>query len=187
MQILLRLPAMLTAAVMTFCCSCVSSPGNDRSDKNVTRTSPMLSCYDITVEAPLGETIYDYVDNGSHYICSISFTPDSLYSWSYVKDTAEESRYWYVDVTAASLKDIDSAKTEPSAYDVDMADGRKRHETVFFVKSINEDPKFKNRTYSCYSGNNHVENFDIHTLNIPTYSIEVSKKMVELIKSMLKK
>jgi hypothetical protein len=187
MKILLRLPAMLTAAVMTFCCSCASSPDKNRSDKKVNQTSPMLSCSDMAVEAPLGETIYDYVDNGSHYICSISFTPDSLYSWSYVKDTGEESRYSYVDVTAASLKDIDSAKTEPSEYNVDVAAGSKRHETVFFVKSINEDPKFKNRTYTCNSGDNHVENFDIHTLNIPTYSIEVSKKMVEQIKSRLKK
>lgn len=187
MRILLRLSAPVTAAAMLFLYSCASPPDQSKAAVKNTESLPGLPCSDIKIEVPSGETIYDYTDNGSHYFGSISFTADTLYSWSYVKDSSQANLYSLVDVTAAALKDIDSAKTEASEYDLDMTDGSKKHETVFFVKSINEDPKFKNRTYTCFSGDNHFENFDIHTVNIPTYSIDVSRRMVELIKERLKK
>lgn len=187
MKILLRLSAPVTAAAMLFLYSCALPADQSRANAKSAEALPGLACSDIKIEVPSGETIYDYIDNGSHYFCTISFTADSLYSWSYVKDSSQANWYSLVDVTAAAFKDIDSAKTEASEYDLDMTDGSKKHETVFFIKPINEEPKFRSRTYTCFSGDNHFENFDIHTVNIPTYSIEVSKKMVAMIKERLRK
>ena len=187
MRILLPLLAPLTAAAMLLLYSCAPSTDQSKAAAKPGEVASRLICSDIRIEVPSGETIYDYTDNGSHYYCTISFTDDSLYSWSYVRDSMQINLYSLVDVTAAALKDIDSSKTEASEYDLDMTNGTKKHETVFFIKSINEELKFKNRAYTCFSGGTHFENFDIHTVNIPTYSIEVSNKMVDIIKEKLRK
>ena len=113
-----RLSAPVTAAIL-FLCSC-ASPDDGRKEATSVTTFARSCLQQHKIEVPSGETIYDYTDNGAHYFCAISFSVDSLYSWSYVKDSTNASPYALVDVTAAALKDIDAGKTEASEYDLDL-------------------------------------------------------------------
>ncbi len=178
------------------CISCKHK--TEESSKETTAAAPektgtILYCTGQAVETPHGDEIYRYTDTryDEEHVVQVSVEQDSFFMYETVKSKEKPDEYMLVDVSAFAYKDMNPSTEEgvyTSEYDLDLTDGKKEHQTVFFIKAKNEERIFKQRTYTCIDpdGNNFSQN-DLFGANIACSSMEKAKEMVEKIRAKLPK
>lgn len=179
------LPLVLCVLILLSC--------NQTTEKKTAEAAPTikkqslasLECTTEGIEAPNGEIISQWKnDNQQETYKKIDYAQDSLYLYTYIMADST-NQYQFVEVLAMAYNDIDPPSLETAEYDIELTNGGKEHQTVFYIKSKSESPVFRNVIYTCLEGDNHFEQYPIHTVNSTCSTLALAKEQVEKIKAKL--
>lgn len=163
-------------------CTSKNADKNNKESSTETKKTIALACTGETVEIPRGEEINRFKDKyDDEHVLQFSLEQDSVYLFEWVLSKDIPNEYLLVDVSAFAYTDINPSPKDgvyTSEYDVELTDGTKQKQTVFFIRSKNEERIFSQRTYTCFNEDTHFEPNTLVASNIACSSIDVAKKCV---------